>query len=102
MFNGIASIARLLDSLHLTQHLSAFIKENVTDDIMISLTTDDLRALGLSIGDARRFSIAVQQEQAALHVQDARAVAAGGGSIVGNIISISSALPSASLSKTKP
>ena len=102
LFNGIASIARLLDSLHLTQHLSAFIKENVTDDIMISLTTDDLRALGLSIGDARRFSIAVQQEQAALHVQDARAVAAGGGSIVGNIISISSALPSASLSKTKP
>jgi len=52
--------------------------------------------------DSRRFSIAVQQKQAASHFKDARAVAADGGSIVGNIISISSALPSAPLSKIKP
>jgi hypothetical protein len=62
---GIACCMRALDSLHLHQHLHAFVKENVTDDVVCALSTDDLRALGLGIGDAKRFSIAVQQEIAA-------------------------------------
>jgi len=62
---GITCCMRALESLHLHQHLHAFVKENVTDDVVCALSTDDLRALGLGIGDAKRFSIAVQQEIAA-------------------------------------
>jgi GrpB-like predicted nucleotidyltransferase (UPF0157 family) len=67
MCHGVHTVFRLLDALHLSSHLDAFIKENVTDDIVGAFSIDELRALGLSIGDAKRFIIAVQQEQAAPH-----------------------------------
>jgi GrpB-like predicted nucleotidyltransferase (UPF0157 family) len=57
-------IARVLDTLQLQHHLAAFIKEGVTDDIVCSLSTDNLRSLGLGLGDAVRFMTAMQKELA--------------------------------------
>jgi GrpB-like predicted nucleotidyltransferase (UPF0157 family) len=92
---GVAGIARALNSLQLSQLLVSFIKEKVSDDVACSLSTEDLRALGLSVGDARRFSVAVQQEMAALQSKIKGSAAESGGSTVGDI---GSALPSPSLS----
>jgi GrpB-like predicted nucleotidyltransferase (UPF0157 family) len=77
LFNGITCISRALESLQLLLHLAVFIKENVTDDVVCALSTDDLRALGLGIGDARRFNIAVLKEQAESHGKSASPAAAG-------------------------
>ena len=56
------TVMRVLDALHLSSHLGAFIKEKITDDIVGTFSVDELRSLGLSIGDAKRFIIAIQQE----------------------------------------
>jgi GrpB-like predicted nucleotidyltransferase (UPF0157 family) len=59
-------IAHVLHSLQLQQHLATFLREHVTDDIVGALSSEELRALGLSIGDAKRFSLSVQKELASL------------------------------------
>jgi GrpB-like predicted nucleotidyltransferase (UPF0157 family) len=66
LFCGLTSIVRALDSVQLPHHLAAFIKENITDDLVGALSAENLRSLGLSLGDALRFSTAVQKELAAL------------------------------------
>jgi GrpB-like predicted nucleotidyltransferase (UPF0157 family) len=65
--HDVACISRVLDTLQLQHHLAAFIKEGVTDDIVCALSADNLRSLGLGLGDAVRFMTAVQKELAASH-----------------------------------
>jgi GrpB-like predicted nucleotidyltransferase (UPF0157 family) len=78
---GIACIMSALDSLQQQHCLAAFIRENVTDDVACALSTDELRALGLGMGDAKRFIAAVQQQMAASKGQIAAATVSGGSGV---------------------
>jgi GrpB-like predicted nucleotidyltransferase (UPF0157 family) len=64
LFHDVVCIARVLDMLLLQHHLATFIKEGVTDDIVCSLSAENLRSMGLGLGDAVRFMTAVQKELA--------------------------------------
>jgi GrpB-like predicted nucleotidyltransferase (UPF0157 family) len=78
---GIACIMSALDSLQQQHFLAAFIRENVTDDVACALSTDELRALGLGMGDAKRFIAEVQQQMAASKGQSAVAPVSGGSGV---------------------
>jgi GrpB-like predicted nucleotidyltransferase (UPF0157 family) len=65
LFCGVTCIVRALESLQLQQHLAAFMKENITDDVVSALSAENLRLLGLSLGDAMRFITTVQKELSA-------------------------------------
>ncbi|MEM7338094.1 MAG: adenylate/guanylate cyclase domain-containing protein [Actinomycetota bacterium] len=49
------SLLRWLTSVGLDQHLDALVAESVDLDVVPTLTDDDLRSLGFTLGDRRRF-----------------------------------------------
>jgi len=87
LFHDVVFISRVLDTLQLQHHLAAFIKEGVTDDIVCALSADNLRSLGLGLGDAVRFMTAVQKELAVPQDKSSLSttVAAAGGAEFGGI-----------------
>ena len=53
-------IAKLLDELGLGQYVQAFAENGIDLDILSSLSDDDLKELGLNLGDRRRVQRALQ------------------------------------------